>query len=354
MLHLFDKVYLEHDGYINIQFDRAVISPYTGHEILPGLDKMGYGKLLFYSTDKSVVDFNRLFNDIKEHCDQSNNRFIIYCDWATYAFIIAGWYKKFTNYTKDQFVQLLRTQNFKEKTLSIGSARGDIRDELLNHFDVWDNMQPFNVNLPNITLSLELYMANYILDKNTVYRDKVKSLVSNFYRRFRQEMLLDLRVQVFSNILSERLQRFLGADGLKDLTQLDQIPSYSLFTDPEVWNDNNQNVVGRHSSLDLMSANPTKLYQLNAIYKNMIGSFEDHGVGAKDDTFTDKLSYIVGKDLSFVELDDLLETYYLTDPWERPFLPVGDSIMYNELILIHLANLKIAGNLEELGKYSLK
>lgn len=352
MLHLFDKVYLEHDGFINIQFDRAVISPYTGHELLPGLDKMGFGKLLYYSTDKSVVDFTRLFSDIKTHCDETGNRFIIYCDWATYAFIAAGWYKKFTNFTKEEFELVMKTHHYKEKYIKFATARGDAKDDLISSLDVWDNMQPFNINLPNITFSIDLYIATYFYDSNTSHKDKLKFLVGMFLRRQWQELFVDFRTWLQTHILNERIQTFLGADGPKTIEQVSEIPQYSLLLDQDIWNDDKLNVVGKNSSLDLMDTNLEKLTQLHTLYKNFEQEFLRLG-GQIYQNFFDRLFYIAGKDLTDEELGMLMSDY-AADPWDCCFLPGTDVQNYNILTCIHVANLKRKNQLDNLQKFTLK
>lgn len=352
MLHLFDKVYLEHDGFINIQFDRAVISPYTGHEILPGLDKMGYGKLLYYSTDKSVVDFTRLFSDIKSHCDQTGNRFIIYCDWATYAFIAAGWYKKFTNFTKDEFIMVMKTHHYKEKYIRTPGAVGSVRDDILDHLDVWDNMQPFTINLPNITLSFEFYLANYLFDPNTVYKEKLRTLVGMFLRRQWQELLVDFRIWLQTHVLNERIQLFLGADGPKTLDQMDEIPEYALLLDQDIWDDDKPNVIGQQSSLNLMTADLAKLTQLHNLYTRFEKAFLELGSQIYEN-FYNRIFYVAGKEMSDAELDETV-SQFVDDAWDVGFMPTSDISNYNNLILIHVANLKRRNQLDILEKFTLK
>jgi hypothetical protein len=69
MLHLFNKVYLEFDDKIEINFDRVVISEKYGIQMLQLLDQVAYGKLITFGKSYDEVidgDFYKFIESIRD------------------------------------------------------------------------------------------------------------------------------------------------------------------------------------------------------------------------------------------------------------------------------------------------
>lgn len=173
-----------------------------------------------------------------------------------------------------------------------------------------------------------------------------------FLRRQWQELLVEFRTWLQTHVLNERIQIFLGADSLKDITEIEQIPQFALLLDQDIWDDDKPNVIGENSSLNLMTTDLAKLTQLHTLYKNFEKEFLELG-GQIYQTFFDRIFYVAGKELADSELDEIVNDF-VSDPWDVGFMPISDVTNYNGLILIHVANLKRKANLETLARFTLK
>jgi hypothetical protein len=96
MLHLFNKVYLEFDDKIEINFDRVVISEKYGIQMLQLLDQVAYGKLITFGKSYDEVidgDFYKFIESVRDFGIESNKKIIIYCDKSSYKKFTAQWFK---------------------------------------------------------------------------------------------------------------------------------------------------------------------------------------------------------------------------------------------------------------------
>ena len=86
MLHLFNKVYLEFDSKIEINFDRVIISERFGLPMYQALDKIAYGELISHgkSLEEVAPDFIAFLTSIKDGSESNNKKIIIYCDKDNY------------------------------------------------------------------------------------------------------------------------------------------------------------------------------------------------------------------------------------------------------------------------------
>ena len=96
MLHLFNKVYLEFDDKIEINFDRVVISEKYGIQMLQLLDQVAYGTLITFGKSYDEVtnnDFYKFIETVRDFGIASNKKIVIYCDKDSYKKFISQWFK---------------------------------------------------------------------------------------------------------------------------------------------------------------------------------------------------------------------------------------------------------------------
>jgi len=97
MLHLFRKIYLEHDVNIDFNRDRVVVSEKCGVSNWSELEKISTGELISYGTDlnslNNISSFLELLNKIKQKTILTNNPVYIYADKKNYYKILSLWYK---------------------------------------------------------------------------------------------------------------------------------------------------------------------------------------------------------------------------------------------------------------------
>ena len=79
MLHLFNKVYLEFDDKIEINFDRVVISERYGIPMLDQLNKVSYGELVTFGKSYEEVigeDFAGFVATLKDFGKTTNKKIL--------------------------------------------------------------------------------------------------------------------------------------------------------------------------------------------------------------------------------------------------------------------------------------
>lgn len=356
MLHLFNKVYLEIDDKIEIDIDRAVISNTHGLQLADALTRHSSGVLLSYTTDGSTVDYKKLFEDIKAHTDTSGKRFFIYCDAENFVRIAAGWYKSVSNVERSQFELLLNTHIHKERTQQ---GRNWIADDqqyiasITDHYSLFDTTTAFNPSLGNVDLSFELYLAAYLVDRTNITAvAKLQKQLSMFMRRMYQELFVDIKSILLLNILNPTLQTVLGGSG-KDLSNYNELPNIAIFLDTEIWNDSKALVVGSASSFNWDGMTSSKATSIGTIVSDIHTNFEGFVHDSADLYHWPFLQYIVGKDLTSVELAEVVDSI-ITSTSDYFFVPDSDVINVNYVLCTHLANLKTASNTAALSKFAIK
>ena len=86
MLHLFNKIYLELDDKIELNYDRVVIGT-CGVPLADRVADVTNGQLLSYSTTYPD-NFVNFITTIKSFTDTSNKKLIIYADKTNYIKIL--------------------------------------------------------------------------------------------------------------------------------------------------------------------------------------------------------------------------------------------------------------------------
>jgi hypothetical protein len=177
------------------------------------------------------------------------------------------------------------------------------------------------------------------------------SIMSMFLRRTYQEMILDNREMVFMNILNQDIQRMLGGEG-KDIEHLDELPKFSLYTDPEVWNPAGRNRVGSSSILNINS-NPEKVKALFDLVEEFYRNFEHLNIDQANISRWSYGHHVIGQDVSN-EVFDTVMTEITTQSWDSNFVPKSDMQNFNYILHLHVLNLYRAGNTEALVNFTLK
>jgi len=95
MLHLFNKVYLEIDDRVDINYDRIVISQEYGVPMLEALDRVAYGNLILAAKSISEVEggITAILSHAKNSFLATNKTTIIYADRVSYIELAAQWLK---------------------------------------------------------------------------------------------------------------------------------------------------------------------------------------------------------------------------------------------------------------------
>src|SRR6056300_292646 len=125
MLHLFKKVYVATDTYIDMAIDRVVISKENGFEASELLQLQQPGKPIAYaqevknligSKDRAFMDTMDMFDKLGDHTDATGKRVVVYCDDKAFKIVMALWFRLiFKKTNADAAVDLLESMVFKHK-----------------------------------------------------------------------------------------------------------------------------------------------------------------------------------------------------------------------------------------------
>ena len=183
MLHLFRKVYLEHDANIDYNYDRVVISELNGVQNWSEIEKISGGKLISYGKNlnnlNNISSFKDLLDKVNEQTIKTDKPVYIYADKDSYYKILSLWYKIILpNATTSDIISLVKL-NFDYKNFLKISSYWNMVDKNKNNDILFDSekLQSEYNNLEitrkeyesfvdnNISsFSVEFLLASYLYD----------------------------------------------------------------------------------------------------------------------------------------------------------------------------------------------
>ena len=363
MLHLFNKVYLEFDDKIEINFDRVVISTVYGNKMYDALDKVSYGELLMYGkTYDDVVsdDMIGFVQALKEFSDASNKKIIIYCDKEAYKKFIAQWFKIIlpsADYTT--FKTIVDHTIYNQRIVSNTQLSSVFA---LNQVTLWEDLDGLETHWSNaeqltaaaviqfkalgLNLSYELLLADY-LSGSSNYEAELKKTMHTFLRRWFKEAFTDNRQMVLLNIANHRFQEALGIDATKvDITSVDplaNIPQLSAYADDSIWEK--QGIF-----CDLEGLTET---QIDSLTSTIIGVYEKFEGMKIDQSVFSVFNYLGAasrSELTKTEMDELLD-FIVDNPFDTNLVPRFDFQNVNFVLMLYFLRQKHEG--ANLSKFKL-
>jgi hypothetical protein len=363
MLHLFNKVYLEFDDKIEINFDRVVISEKYGIKMLEALDKVSQGELItFGKTYDEVVSSNLVafVKLLKDFGNTSGKKIIVYCDKQAYKNFIAQWFKVIlpqANYATFKIIvdhtiynqrvvsntQLSSVYSLEQTTL------WENFDDLETHWndakDLTDD-EKINFKSLGLNLSYELLLADY-LSGSTNYETELRKTMHTFLRRWFKESFTDNRQMVLLNIGNHRFQQALGIDASRvDITSTDplaNIPQLSAYADDSIWEK--QGIF-----CDLQDLSQTQIDSLTSTIMSIYKNFEGMEIDRSVFSLFDYLGSASRSELTKVEMDNLLD-FIVNNPFDTNLVPRFDFQNVNFVLMLYFLRQKYEGG--DLSKFKL-
>lgn len=363
MLHLFNKVYLEFDDNIEINFDRVVISEQYGKKMMIELDKVAYGELIkFGLTYDEVIenDFIAFLEKLRDFSSQSGKKIIIYCDKTAYKKFTTQWFKgilpsldfegfkTIVDHTIYNQRIISNTQLSSVYSMSLNTLWEDLGD--LQTF--WDEATKFTAKEKKafkslgLNLSYELMIADHLSGSKN-YTAQLKSTMHMFLRRWFKELLTDNRQMVLLNINNHRFQTAMDIDpSLVDITREDPlagIPGLEAYADNQIWEmqSGNCNLAGLSDE------------QINGL-RNTLISVYDRFEGMQIDRSVFGLSSYLNAasrdELTDDEMQELL-TFVINEPFDTNMIPRFDFQNVNFVLFLYFLRQKFEG--ADLSKYKL-
>lgn len=363
MLHLFNKVYLEFDDKIEINFDRVVISERYGIQMLQQLDKVAYGQLISFGASYNEVvggDFAGFVATLRDFGKASNKKIIIYCDKEAYKKVIAQWFKStLPNLDFDTFKNIVDYTVYNQRIVS-NTQLSSVYSVDLNCLweglddiqEAWDSTVEINpVLFKNLELnySYEFLMATYLSGDDSK-KEELKATMHMFLRRWFKELLADNRQMVLFNIVNHK---FLSTFDINpadiDITSLDplsNIEQFKLYADDEIWErDQNQYGVCKLEGLPAEKAEA-----LVALLIKVYDEFEGMQIDRSVFGMLKFITAVTGEGLSDEDLDSII-TYVVQTPCDTCLVPRFDFQNVNFPLLQYFLTEKF--NERDLSKYRL-
>ncbi len=363
MLHLFNKVYLEFDDKIEINFDRVVISERYGIPMLDQLNKVSYGELVTFGKSYEEVigeDFAGFVATLKDFGKTTNKKIIIYCDKESYKRVIAQWFKVvLPELDFDGFKTIVNHTVYNQRIVSNSQLSSvysvnlnSIWEGLEDIHEAWDssvNVDPTLFENLELNYSYEFLLATYLSGDDS-RKEELRKTVHMFLRRWFKELLSDNRQMVLLNLTNHKFLSTFNIDpNTVDITQLDplsNIEGFELYADDEIWErDENQYGVCKLEGLSKKKAS-----DLAKLLVKVYDEFEGMQIDRSVFGMLQFITSVVGETLSDEDLDSIIE-YVVNTPCDTCLVPRFDFQNVNFPLLQFFLSEKF--NERDLSKYRL-
>lgn len=253
MLHLFDRVYLVHHGFIDIHSHRAVISNEHGFPILESIGAKG--ELIAYGTTFSglfqngVTSFTDLLEKLKAKAENTGEQVIVYCDGKNYEEFVARWFRSLLPHASvADVLKFMKSHTFKSKLLH---SRPDFErrgapidldaiwfEKTWNNLDKGDLATPTFIKSVHDSVSVEFQLATYLA--TGALDTELKKHLIPLVRRDAENWLCELKEFICAHIMNDSLQEALGVTKAPTLDTLDSFvdnaaPPYDVLFDVRLW-----------------------------------------------------------------------------------------------------------------------
>lgn len=191
-----------------MNFDRYVISKSNGYNILEPLENFSHGKLLgFYNDLEEILNkksFTDFFKEIKERCDKTRRKIIIYADEENFSHLVSLWYKSiFKAPSFDSIWFILK--NYMDKQEVLKNSKGASTATNFNMFnnltkDIFEKEFFKNENdfleesfLHEIKsqISFEILLADYI--ENETSKKELMLAIKKVLNRCLTELVIEIK-----------------------------------------------------------------------------------------------------------------------------------------------------------------
>lgn len=378
MLHLFRKVYLEHDANIDFNYDRVVVSELNGVKNWSEIEKISGGQLLSYGKNlnslNNINSFRDLLNMVNEQTIKTNKPVYIYADKNNYYKILSFWYKIILpNANVNDIINLVKL-NFDYKNFWRISLYWNMTDKkkntdilfdsekmLIEYNDLKINRQEYQSFIDdNISsFSVEFLLTSYLYDGSR--KNNLKNSIIPLVKIEISKWLFDIR-ELFTYHLFNK--KFLNKIGITETYNINNFldvlknnhPIVQTFYNKNIFLLNNLN----HSNYDIVLSTGSKsLINFNNITDQDIENIKQFMISLG--VIQDEWNYLANilqllKNSEFTDklLDDIInhqssQTYtFVTGTFYGSHFPT-----INTYFIQHIFNEFNANNKQALAPYVL-
>ena len=366
MLHLFNKIYLELDDKIELNYDRVVIGT-CGVPLADRVADVTNGQLLSYSTTYPD-NFVNFITTIKSFTDTSNKKLIIYADKTNYIKIFVEWIKTILpNLDLSSFNKLKDLTVYKERVINntqlqtVGSLNmTQLWEGLCDLTDTFNNTtisdeQRSSIKSLNLNYSYEYLLSDYF-SGSTNYTSSLNTTVHKFLIRWFKEAFTDNREMVLMNLLNKTFQTglsFTESDiNLTSSNPISGVSSLQYYADETIWEQKDTISSGVYGICNLEGINQTQVDGLRTLIKKVYADVEGMEINRTMFSAFDYLEYAVKDSISNTEMNTILD-FVVANPFDTCLIPKFDFQNVNFVLIQHIFNLKRDNSTEALTKFRL-
>ena len=366
MIHLFDKVYLSLDDFIQTDMDRVVIGRY-GVIMDEYAKKIQKGVLLNHY--KIFPDnFSEIITQIKNYTDTSNKKFTVYADKENFNKFLISWFKTvFVNINLDTFNKILQLTILKERIINNTQLKPI---HVLNMEQLWEGLgnldNLFNIitisteqknviKSLNLNFSYEFLLADYFSGSSN-YSNLLNKTVHKFLRRWFKEAFTDNREMILLNLLNKNFQTALNfTENNLDLNSnnpISNVSSLQYYADETIWEQKDNYGTGVYGICKIENLSQEKITGLRNLIKKIYADVEGMEINRTMFSAFDYLELAAKDTITNAEMNTVLD-FVVANPFDTCLVPKFDFQNVNYVLIHHIFNLKRTNNTEALSKYQL-
>lgn len=261
MFHLFKRVYLSFDDYIDKSKNRIVISKDNGFDS-SGEVKFIFGNtLLEYSTsiseligpEKKYKNLLQFFEMLNKTTDETNKRLIVYCDLDTFLELSISWIKIILpNADAEVSYGIISSNIFQTKMFGTSELYNSTRMYSIDFEEKKISYETFaeKFNLVNVQkgdylsflnsikkyLSLEFIVSSYLY--NNSFKEELKEVALNKLQIGMQQFMYEGKMFILENILNKDVFDLFESNvvyNVNNLKEIENDPTFDIWFDENIW-----------------------------------------------------------------------------------------------------------------------
>lgn len=346
MLHLFNKVYISQDDFINVSVNRVVIS----HRVAPFVSDTS-GEVLYHSSTieelvgsvGTFVDMVAFFTFLFNAGKQTDERVVLYLDKTAYLIVTTAWFHIiFSNIDSTSAYNIIKSNFAKSKLIGSYDNRDPAAYEAFEPTPEEFNMAFATTPIPLGTIStgapsmwhgisVEFLMASYLANRS--YKTELKLAIKTLMTRSIEQLLLEVKEFVYRRAMKPT---FADNAGLRDYTytNVDSVvddPVIQVLTSSLFWPAKELTNFGKGSNIYIELITDDDISQLSTMFAVLTTANNGHDVVDFDPTTYIKIARKA--EMSDEDLDGFLsnERTSVDSPWANE-----DEVSINIYFIAHL------------------
>lgn len=372
MIHLFKKVYLTTDRFIDIHADRIVVSKTAGFVV--SSDIISHGTLVangislfdIIGPGKKYSSMLDMLVQINDMVNQTNGKFYIFADEDALSTILHSWYKLILpNAENTSISQLVNSAVFRINVFylnTFSSSQGT--NVLTTPLTIPEPDASFYVtgDLPpdvKSNASVEFLLASYLT--NGSMKESLKQSLSVLIKKDLEKYLLELKEIFFVHLMTPKFVALLDLPVTPSLDNLEEVLTWNskfveVFTSQRLWNT---------PYMTMPSASHANI-KINALTPEDVAVLKEFTTKAGS-VWSEELSYMfVKSDISKLDflgtqnpetftdelLNQIIDVEASYDHAAGSFFSI-DLASVNHYLITAILNARNSGNLEYIVPFSL-